>query len=92
MNIVGGNQINPFINISSQFQEVHRLVKHIVHDMHSQIGTPEDVKIREQAEREKLLEIEEQLKSFKQSRFQPQSSPENSQVRGRSGRGCGYRV
>jgi hypothetical protein len=63
-----------------QFQEVHRLVKHIVQDMHSQIGTPEDCKVREHTDREKLLLIEEQLKAFKQSRFQPLSSPENSQV------------
>ena len=70
-----------------QFQEVHRIVKHIVQDMHSQIGTPEDVKVREIAEREKLLEIEEELNAFKQSRFQPLSSPENSQVCGLKGRG-----
>jgi hypothetical protein len=65
---------------SPEFQEVHRIVKHIVQDMHSQIGTPEDVKVREIAEREKLLEIDEELKAFKQSRFQPLSSPEDSQV------------
>jgi hypothetical protein len=49
--------------------------------MHAQIGTPEDCNVREHAEREKLLEIEEQLKAFKHSRFKPLSSPENSQVR-----------
>lgn len=63
-----------------QFQDVHRTVKHIVQEMHSQIGTPEDVKVREHSEREKLLEIEEQLKTFKQAHFQLLSSPENSQV------------
>lgn len=57
------------------------MVKHIVQDMHAHIGTPDDCKVREHAEREKLLEIEEQLKSFKRSRFQPLSSPESSQVR-----------
>ncbi|CAI8032978.1 Adenomatous polyposis coli protein [Geodia barretti] len=70
---------------SQEFQEVHRLVKHIVQDMHAQIGTPEDCNVREHAEREKLLEIEEQLKAFKHSRFKPLSSPENSQVSGRDG-------
>ena len=59
---------------------MQRVVKHIVHDMHTQIGTPEDCKVREHAEREKLLDIDEQLKAFKQSHFQPLSSPENSQV------------
>ena len=59
---------------------MHHIVKHIVQDMHSQIGTPEDVKVREHAEREKLLVIEEQLKAFEQARFQPMSSPESSQV------------
>lgn len=48
--------------------------------MHNQIGTPEDVKVREQQEREKLLEIEGQLKAYKQSRLHHLSSPENSQV------------
>ena len=63
-----------------QFQDVQRVVKRIVQDMHSKIGMPEEVKKREQMWRERLSEIEERLNSFQKSRFQPLSSPESSQV------------
>ncbi len=49
--------------------------------MYSSLGTPADYSLREQEWRHRLLEIEHRLGSFQQSRFQPVSSPESSQVR-----------
>ena len=65
----------------SQYGEIQWTIKRIIKDMYSQVGTTDDQKRREQEWRQRLLEIEHRLGSFKQSRFQPVSSPENSQVR-----------
>jgi len=65
---------------SPESQEKLRVMKRIVQDMQSKIGTPEESAVREQRWRERLSEIDERLKSFQTSRFKPLSSPENSQV------------
>ena len=63
-----------------QYQEVNRNVQRLIKDMYSKIGTPDSQKQLKQEWRQHLSEVEQRLSSFKKSRFQPVSSPENSQV------------
>ncbi len=65
----------------TQYAEIKRTIQRIIEDMYSTLGTPADYALREQEWRHRLLEIEHRLGSFQQSRFQPVSSPESSQVR-----------
>ena len=60
---------------------MQRVIRQIVQNMQTKVGTPEDARIRERKWHERLSEIEERLKSFQTPpRFKTLSSPENTQV------------
>ena len=51
-----------------------------VNEMYAKIGTPDTQNQLKQEWRQHLSEVEQRLSAFRKSRFQPVSSPENSQV------------
>ena len=63
-----------------QYQEANRNMQRTVNDMYAKIGTPDTQNQLKQEWRQHLSEVEQRLSSFRKSRFQPPSSPENSQV------------
>ena len=69
-----------FFLLFVQYQEVSRNMQRIIKEMYAKIGTPDAQKQKKQEWRQHLSEVEQRLSAFRKSRFQPVSSPDNSQV------------